>query len=433
MPSVTFITHGTRGDVEPLLAQALNLHEAGYKVCIAGPMDFKNWVVGYGIDYVVLGNSPVRDMLHSAEVQGLIGYNPLKIWRALKHFKSQFREIIVDGLSSLSGDTDLIVAHASLAAASDVACAFNVPLILLSPIPFVPTSKHPNILIPFSLGPFNSMSHWPLRFVRLIFPSFYKELRQRLGLHRTSLFTRPFQNEGGDAPILHMYSPALLARPDDWRPNAEVIGYCFLDHEGETWQPSDDLLRFLAAGPPPIYIGFGSMVPQDPVELSRLVTEAVQIAGVRAIIGAGWAALSVEEPLNNPDVTSQAIKESDETDKIFVLDSAPHHKLFPLCQAVVHHGGAGTTAAGLRAGKPSLICPFGFDQPFWGRVIYKNQLGPKPIALKKLTASKLAAALSELTSNPVYKDNAGHLAEKIALDRPNERFLALVEAKIGRP
>lgn len=417
MPSITFLTHGTRGDIEPLFAQALFLHKQGYSVRFAGPKDFKGWVEGHGINYLVLGDMSMREMLHTSEVQGLIGYNPIKIWRAMAHFKAMFREILVDGLANIPTDTDLIIAHASLAAASDVAEKCEAPVIFLSPVPFAPTKTAPALVIPYSLGALNKLSYFPLRLIRLIYPSFYRDLRKRLGLKPTSIFMRPFQSEGSDARLVHSYSPALLPPPDDWPETTEVIGYSFFDEDGVGWEPSAALQTFLNAGAPPIYIGFGSMVPSDRERLGRIISEAVKMAGVRVILGSGWAALSAHEP--SPD--------------IFTLKETPHHKLFPYCRAVVHHGGAGTTAAGLRAGKPTLICPFGFDQPFWGRVVQNKQLGPMPIALKKLSAGALAGALIDLVTNADYADNARTLAAMIAKDDAKGRILELVRKEVGKP
>lgn len=434
MPHITFLTHGTRGDVEPLLALALRLKRGGYGVRFAGPVDFKGWIEGFGLPYHPLGSHSVKEMLHEPEAQGLLGFHPFRIWRSLRYFQDLFREILVEGLSSVPLETDLIVAHASMMAASDVAEAADVPVFFLSPVPFAPTSETPNLLIPFSLGPLNRLSYLPLRFGRLFFSSCYHELRRRLGLPRRSGFAKPFQSEGADAPLLHLYSPALLPPPADWPPHARVCGYAFLD-EGEDgvredllddwqgdWQPDADLSAFLEAGPAPVYIGFGSMVPVDAAALAELVQEAVQRAGVRAVIAAGWAGLG-------PGGESHSSAAGD----IHFLKEAPHHQLFPLCAAVVHHGGAGTTAAGLRAGRPSLICPFGFDQPFWGRVVHGAGLGPKPQPVTKLTAETLAAGIKALVSEPGYRLKAGRIAEKIATEDGIGAVLELINEKTGGP
>lgn len=423
MPHITFLTHGTRGDVEPLLAVALRLAAAGYVVRFAGPIDFISWIEGLGLPYHPLGSHSVKEMLHEPEAQGLLGFHPFRIWRALKYFQDLFREILVEGLSSVPLETDLIVAHASMMAASDVAEAAGVPVIFLSPVPIAPTKDSANLLIPFSLGPFNRLSYLPVRFGRLFFGSCYHELRRRLGLPRRSGFAKPFQSEGADALLLHLYSPALLLPPADWPPNARVCGYAFLDQAGEGWQPDAALAAFLTAGPVPVYIGFGSMVPGDAAALSELVYEAVRLAGVRAVIAAGWAGMG-------PGGEGAAHSAGQIH---YLKEAAPHHRLFPLCAAVVHHGGAGTTAAGLRAGRPTLICPFGFDQPFWGRLVHGAGLGPTPQPVTKLTAETLAAGIKELVNSPHYRMEAANLAERLATEDGVIVILKLIKEKTGGP
>ncbi len=155
--------------------------------------------------------------------------------------------------------------------------------------------------------------------------------------------------------------------------------------------------RFLDAGDPPVYVGFGSMSGRDPQHLTKLVIDALQQAGVRGLIATGWGGLTA----------------ADLPETIFKIDSVPHDWLFPRVAAVVHHGGAGTTAAGLRAGRPTVICPFIVDQPFWGRRVHELGAGAAPIPQKQLTAENLAAAIREVTSDPTIHRKAEVLGEQI--------------------
>ena len=151
-------------------------------------------------------------------------------------------------------------------------------------------------------------------------------------------------------PALTVVSPTLLARPDDWEPHQQVTGYLFDDDE--EWTPPQDLVDFLAAGEPPVYIGFGSMADHKPAETTRMLIDAVKRAGKRAVILSGWAKLGLPVLPEN----------------VHLIKFASHSWLFPQMAAVVHHGGAGTTAAGFRAGVPTIIVPHNADQPFWGRL-----------------------------------------------------------------
>jgi sterol 3beta-glucosyltransferase len=203
-------------------------------------------------------------------------------------------------------------------------------------------------------------------------------------------------SSGVAVPVLHGFSQYVQPRPQDWPESAYVTGYWFLDHESD-WQPSPELAQFLDAGDPPVYVGFGSMAGRNPQRLTRIVVDAIQQAGVRGIIATGWGGMSAD---NLPET-------------IFKVDNVPHDWLFPRMAAVVHHGGAGTTAAGLLAGRPTVICPFIVDQPYWGARVQALGAGSEPIPQKQLTAEKLAAAIREVTSSASIRQNAESLGEKM--------------------
>ncbi len=178
--------------------------------------------------------------------------------------------------------------------------------------------------------------------------------------------------------------------------SAHISGYWFLD-EDESWCPSVDLVRFLDDGDPPVCVGFGSMAGRDPEKKTRLVLQALELAGVRGILVTGWGGL----------------KAVDLPDSVLVLESAPHGWLFPRMSAVVHHGGAGTTAAALRAGRPSVICPFIADQTYWGRTLHELGVASEPIPQKKLTAENLSSAIRLVISDDGVRTRAEKLGSLI--------------------
>jgi sterol 3beta-glucosyltransferase len=198
------------------------------------------------------------------------------------------------------------------------------------------------------------------------------------------------------APNFHAYSQYVLPRPEDWPPNVHVTGYWFLDTDAG-WTPPADLVEFLAAGEPPVYVGFGSMSDRNPEKNAGIVLEALAETGQRGVLHAGWGGLQAE---NIPDT-------------VFAVEDIPHDWLFPRMAAVVHHGGAGTTAAGLRAGVPNITVPFFADQPFWGKCINRLGVGPPPIARDQLTPSRLANAIRQAVSDQEMQQRAGVLGEKI--------------------
>jgi sterol 3beta-glucosyltransferase len=199
-------------------------------------------------------------------------------------------------------------------------------------------------------------------------------------------------------PSLVLVSRHVVPPPTDWLPHHHVTGYLFDDDND--WQAPPDLLNFLAAGEKPIYIGFGSMAVRKPAATTQAILEAVRRSGKRAILLSGWAGLGKMEMPKN----------------VFLLKYAPHNWLFPRMAAVVHHGGAGTTAAALRAGVPSVIVPFLLDQPFWGQRLYELGVGTEPIPRGRLTADKLTAAILEATTNRPMQDKVAELSKKIVAE-----------------
>lgn len=420
MKHITLITNGTRGDVEPFLNFAISLKNLGYSVRLSAPIDFRDWILGHELEYAPIGLEHIKNLLEATQQANLLEFNIFKIRKTLSFFKQYIKDVLITTLPNAADNTDMIIAHVSLPACSDLAESKNVPLIYISTVPLAPTKTRPNIMMPLKFGPisgniYNQITHLPVRFSRLFYSSIYKELRKKLNLPPNSIFTPAFQKTGIPVPILHIYSQFLHPRPNDWPKTAQIIGYSFNDHEGESWQPPEDLAQFLKEGEPPIYIGFGSMIPQEERELTELICQAVEKANVRALISKGWAELT---PLSH-------------SKKILSLGPMPHHRLFPLCKAVVHHGGAGTTAAGLRAGCPTLICPFAFDQPFWGQIIAEKKLGPAPIKLKDLTVENLAASLMDINTNPEYQENAKQISVKINQENAFDNLMPYIEQALS--
>ncbi|PKI57423.1 hypothetical protein CRG98_022074, partial [Punica granatum] len=197
-------------------------------------------------------------------------------------------------------------------------------------------------------------------------------------------------------PTGYMWSPHLVPKPSDWGPLVDVVGYCFLDL-GSKYQPQEDFVQWLEKGPKPIYIGFGSMPLDDPKKTMDIILQALKDTGQRGIVGRGWSDLG----------TLQEVP-----DNVFLLEDCPHDWLFPQCSALVHHGGAGTTATGLKAGCPTTIVPFFGDQFFWGERVYQRGLGPAPVPIYQLSVESLSNAI-QFMLQPEVKARAVEIAKLI--------------------
>ena len=213
-----------------------------------------------------------------------------------------------------------------------------------------------------------------------------------LGLDPVSTIWAPGHLYRMKVPYTYLWSPGLIPKPRDWGPEIDIAGFVFLDL-ASTFEPPNDLEHFLNMGEPPVYIGFGSIVVDDPAQFTELIFEGVKIAGVRAVVSKGWGGFG-----ENADIP----------DNVFMLDNVPHDWLFQRTRSVVHHGGAGTTAIGLKLAKPTFIVPFFGDQPFWGSMVAASGAG-QCVTYKELTAQKLAEGIKYC-----HSDEAQHKVQKIA-------------------
>jgi sterol 3beta-glucosyltransferase len=409
---ISIHTLGTRGDIQPYLALSRGLLAAGHEVQIAGPEQFTDLVAGHGVAFAPLPRE-FLDLIETPEARDMMGKSKgfAGGFKLLRQFRPMMlRLLAAEWEASRSFGEDLLLYHPKALAAPHIAEARGIPAVLASPLPgFTPTGAFPTPLLPFaSLGPLNKASHsLMIRAGGVMFGRELADLRETsLRLPRKST-RHPWRG----VPTLYAYSPAIVPVPADWGRDVRVTGFWFLDDE-TNWAPSPELAAFLAAGPAPVYVGFGSMPIPDPAAVTRTIAEAAAMAGQRVVLASGWGRLGA----------------GDLPPHVLSIDSAPHDRLFPLMGAVVHHGGAGTTAAGLRAGKPTVICPFFGDQPFWGRRVAELGAGPRPVSIGDLSTERLANLLRDASQNPAYRQNAAALGAAIQDERGVDDAVAFIEA-----
>ena len=238
-----------------------------------------------------------------------------------------------------------------------------------------------------------------------------KKWRTQNGLSPRSPGLRMRFPDGHPIPALHGFSRHIIPRPEDWPETAIVTGYWFLN-QAEHWNPPRSLTEFLSRGELPVYFGFGSIFGRDPKRVTQIILEAVRRTGVRAILARGWGGL---EP-----------SDSAQSESVMFIEAAPHGWLFPQVNAVVHHGGCGTTHAGLLAGKPSIICPFFGDQPFWGRHIERLRVGPSPIPQKQLTVESLCHAIDTVMNDSAMRENAAVVGRRLSKENGTSNAVAFI-------
>jgi len=419
--NILILTYGSRGDVQPFVALGKGLAATGHNVSLATSERFRTFVEAHGLSYAYM-NDDLLSILDTPQGKSLIErsgsiVSMIAAGIALKKQLAPMQQTLVDDswAAAMVSQPEIILFHPKAYAAPTIAHFLGIPAVLVLPFPMlVPTALQPAIGFAKigSCGKYNRLTYTIVN--RLLHASIAKSLRKLRTRHQLApdhsrdLLHYP---DGKPLSILHCFSPHVSPPPADWPPESHVTGYWYLD-EDNNWQPPPALTAFLQTGPAPVYIGFGSMAGRQPKRLAQIVLAALARANLRGIIATGWGGLAV----------------NDVPDTVLMIDQAPHEWLFSRVAAVVHHGGAGTTAAGLRAGRPSVIVPFFGDQPFWGRRVHALGAGPLPIVQKKLTVDKLANALIQATTNATIIDRAEAIGRQLQTEAGVEKAAAIIES-----
>ena len=403
---ITIVTIGSRGDVQPYIALGLGLKNANHEVRLATSANFETPIRHRGLDFYPIEGDP-QAMLQSETGQDMLdaGSNPFLFTRRFfSMLASQMQQLLMDCWEACQGTEAIVFSLTGFYVGYHVAEILKVPFYSAYLQPVHPSRYLASVLFPDApgwlplRGSYNLLTHalggqmvW-----QLLRGATNNARREILGLPPISL-KGPFgQLIKQHHPYLYGFSPTVLPKPIDWGAHTNITGYWFLDHP-PGWRPRTDLLDFLESGPPPVYVGFGSMNNRNPEESTQLVLDALMSSRQRGILLTGWGGLS------NTDLP----------DNVFKADEVPHDWLFPRVAAVVHHGGAGTTAAGLRAGVPSVTVPFFADQNFWGQRVHQLGVGPKPVLRKKLSTERLANAIRVAINDEGMRKRAAVLGAHI--------------------
>lgn len=393
---ITMIAIGSTGDVRPYMLLGQELHERGHEVTIAAFAPFETMIQEAGLSFYPLSGDIV-DLMGRLLQPDAVGVS------YLVEFEKGIRDIapvLLDDLLHCADGAEALVCTFFGSMFYSIAEKYDIPCIQTQYFPMDPCSD-----MPISSAPFRKLGKWwnvlSYRIGYLLISTlehrYLSTWRKENDMRRRHVCARPdYVSSGQTVPVIYAISPSLVPRPKAWRDNIHMSGFWWNEHV-QPYTPSAELKAFLQAGEKPVYIGFGSMVSGDMTELSQIIQEAVALSGVRAVVALGWGQKEAAVP----------------NEHIFYVDSVPHDWLFPRMAGAVHHGGAGTTASSLRHGLPTLIVPFGGDQPFWGDRVFAAGCGPRPIPREKLTAELLAESLSLLLHTPEYVASAARIGEKL--------------------
>jgi sterol 3beta-glucosyltransferase len=416
---LVLLATGSHGDIRPLAALGMGLRRAGHTVVLATTIDHGPFVRSCGLSWgrIELDYRATLQQGLGAAIAGAGANLPGALWRIDRLIRPLVAEV-QRGLWAAAQGADAIISGLPIMG-QDIAEALGVPFIAARLNPSrcgdLPSAFWPWGALPGrwanrrSYDLVDQIAWQPLR------PSVNRWRRASLGLPPAP-FWGPFQQvrQRRDL-VLHAYSPATLARPPEWGAHELVTGFWPLLSPG--WQPPPQLSTFLASGPPPVYVGFGSLVSDAAAaeQLGRLVLAVLRHSGQRGLLATGWGGLGMAAP--GPDM--------------LVIDAAPHDWLFPRMAAVVHHGGAGTVAAAMRAGVPQISVPAWGDQIFWARRAAALGVSPAPLPLTRLRPAPLAAALGQAAADPQLRRRAAALGTLIAGEDGVGQAVAAIERRLG--
>ena len=400
---ITILALGSRGDVQPYVVLGNGLRTAGYRVRFITFENFAPLVAENNLDF-----HPIH-----GDAQALVATGGADMLGLVRSFGSLAEGYAHDLSVPELGETDLIINQLPAALYGyDLSEKYGVPMALASVIPLARTNTFP--LMGFPKLPFPGYNKITYRIGEQMAWQMFRSVINRWRkqtLHLTALPLKGYFEKFGthQIPILNGFSQHVVPRPADWGEHIHITGYWFPEHKD--WKPPDELLSFIEAGSPPVFIGFGSMPIQDTQRTTTIILEALRQSGQRGILHMGWGGLGHH---SLPDY-------------VFKIDYAPYDWLFPRMAMVIHHGGSGTTAFGLRSGVPSSVVSFVFDQHYWGKRIAALWAGPEPIRYKELTTERLTQIILKGVGNSQMKQKAIELGQRVQAENGIKNALKVIE------
>ena len=417
---IAVLSLGSRGDVQPQAALSVALAARGHEVRLISHGEYAELVAGCGVEFRALSGDIRADFAGSEAGRRMAasGRNPVAAIRAMVEMtRRRVRDWGIE-IRDLAQGAELLVPEMTAALpGATLAEGWGIPWVQVCLQPIWRTRAFPSPMappLPFPLpGVLNRLHHdMVTQLMWQPFRALVNESRRAVADLGPWPFFGPFNAFRRERrPVLMAFSPLVVPPPADWDPGITVTGYWYLDRPMD-WVPPPALAAFIRSGPPPVYVGFGSMGLGDADATIGAILAALRQTGCRAVVSAGWGGL----------------RAADLPPEIFAAEAVPHDWLFPQMAAIIHHGGAGTTAAALRAGVPSVLVPFMVDQFFWARRLRECGVAPSGIPHGRLTGAALGAGLGRALGDQALRARAAALGARIRGEDGLARAVDCIEA-----
>ena len=404
---IFLVTRGSNGDIFPYLTVAAELKKRGHQIIISIPNLFEEEAKAFGLDYVIQGLDNLEGMMNSGATKS-IGMRKLLSW-VNDTIDNQFYELM-----PLVKECDLFIATNTELAAPSIAECCKKPLIRTAYAPFLPGKKIPPPIFPFPKP--NCMMItllWKVLGLSVNLMSL-KRLNKHRAEHGISPMKDYVQHAPGYSHNQLMYSPVLGTIDTDWKYSYAISGYCFNDIFQYNETAYQELIKFIKKDKrPTLFFSLGSCFSKKGERFVDMLLTIAKKNDYKLVIGSGWSKTGAHLAQN---------------EHLYILkDLIPHHLIFPECDAMIHHGGCGTTHSVARSGKPQMITPLFIDQHYWGHRVHTLGLGPKYINIGKISLKKLEKKVKDLVSNSFYRKNAIKIAEQMKEENGIEEFCNYVE------
>jgi sterol 3beta-glucosyltransferase len=399
MMKISILTTGTRGDTQPYIALGKELKELGHEVKVAAFENYKGLVEGHGLNFHPI-EGDISKISKEMAKSSIESDSPIKFFTSFRKMRPYIKDkqiAMQRDLFEACKEAEAIIYHPGAAIGEFAGEHFSVPTILATPFPMAPSKEYPALIFYHMRWgkSANLLTH------KLFEKGFWMMVKSPIGQYWKEQFgelPKNFVNPYTKEATAHHTSVMSMSQHVFPQSNEQTkgLGYWFLDEDLSSWQPPQDLVSFIESGKPPVYVGFGSIYDENAAETTKLVLESLRNAGKRGIIGMGWNTMEGME----------------EYEDMYFIESIPHTWLFPKMAGVIHHGGAGTTAAAFRTGVPSVVVPHGNDQFAWGKRTEELGVGSSPIPRKKLTVDNLTEGINKMLEMEIV-ENAIELGKKL--------------------